>query len=349
MLNIKEPFLISCTLAACSFFLFCPPPLSAQCSANLDCSTCGGSGKIGCSVSGGAGCTTSCDTGCDGGVGCSQNCLHKPPVQLSGSCGGGSGQTFLSRPGLTIAGTQSVRAADFETVAYVPCAASNHAKLAHSRLLHVVSARQNQQPTRVTTDTIVSPSIPIEIRNVSVVTDALGLLKQTSYDIQNNGSNPLIAWDVRVEAFASPTDTQPFFAFDVTRDAWIGPQVSGVQPGANLRDSANISSTLASPAHVTMTVRYAEFADGTRLGPGASVVYQSILARREQVRHLVEEISTMSQRTDSAALISWLKRPRQQGESFASYSYRTLLGDIAKEQGMQAMMQEVTRTLQEKM
>lgn len=350
MLNTKKGFLRSCILAACSCLLFWPLPASAQCGANIDCSTCGGTGKVGCSVSGGAGCVTSCGSGCDSGIACAQSCKNKPPVLITGSCGGGGGQTLLSRPRSIIAGARSITAADFETVAYVPCAASNRAASPRTHLVYSASAyRYQQQGSHARIDTIVSSWIPIEIRNPSVVTDALGLLKETSYDIHNNGNSPLIAWDVRVEAFASSDETQPFFAFDVTRDAWIGPQVLGIQPGGSLHDGANVSSTLASPAHVTMTLRYAEFADGTRLGPGAAVVYQSILAHREEVRHVVEEISAMTQRNDPLALISWLKRPRQQGESFTAYSYRTLLGDIAKEQGSQAVTQEVSRKLQKKM
>ncbi len=257
------------TVVVLASFFFSMQLASAQCSATQNCALCNGSGTVSCTATGGAGCTTDCANGCPGASCCTQ-------------CPKGThcNEACCTVSGATASPNTFCNFTPVDAVAWV----RPRQKLlpaSYGRLEANRGATQSLPVQLPRVRTATPADIPVQISGVRPEMSSTGHLKTIHYTLANDGSAPLIAWRVIWAIYTGGRTDKPTLMVADRSDYWYGGASDVIASGAS--GQSWVCAAGSASAKVTLLrgyLDYAEFADGSRVGPAVAKVFPELEHRR---------------------------------------------------------------------
>lgn len=192
----------------------------------------------------------------------------------------------------------------------------------------------------------VPSTVPLEILNVQVTPTPSGM-SGMHYVLRNDSGQALIAAEIR---WTISTANGPAIIEANDSDAWM--KASGMlAPGAEMtyNEGALVSKGPSPVTGVAATITYAEFADGTRVGPDANgAVYQRLRADRLAVKTACQQLLGTYRTGGKEALLDAIHSIGTSAQTMAYREARMMLDQFLQKQGFDAMVQDLQRVAAQK-
>lgn len=192
----------------------------------------------------------------------------------------------------------------------------------------------------------VPSTVPLEILNVQVTPTPSGM-GGMSYALRNDSEQALVA--VEIKWTISGAASEKLVQVDDI-DAWTDPSGMLASDGDKVFHKGALRSKEATPVTgVTGTITYAEFADGTRVGPDANgVVYQQLRADRLALKAAYQQLLSTYSTGGKNALIEAIHSIGTSAQTMAYREARLTLGDSLQKKGFDSMLQDLQRVAAQK-
>ncbi len=267
----------------------------AQCTAQLNCSTCGGGqGTISCGEgSPPEGCSTGCSANCPG-VQCCTACKNFNRCNI-GCC------TASAAPSPNFL---CYFAPSFEAEWSAVTLGSIDASYFSTPSLPEDQAGENGG---------VSPEIrieaandlPVRISNVTPVLSKNGNLQAIAYEITNQGSSNLVAWRV-IWAVYVGGGSKPIAVVGEETDTWYGRDPDHLAVSASKAGRVCVSGSASPVSLLRGSVDYAEYSDGTRLGSAAPREFAHLQGERTARLRVYSDSLRIYETRGEQGLAAWL-------------------------------------------
>lgn len=197
------------------------------------------------------------------------------------------------------------------------------------------------RPSGVDVQVNVPSTVPLQLLNVEVNPSPSGM-SGMHYTLKNDSGQALVA--VEIKWTISMTTGSPMLEVS-DMDAWV--KASGMLgPGAEttFQEGSLVNKQSNPVTGVTGTITYAEFADGSRVGPDANgVVYHRLREDRLALKMAYQQILTTYNTGGREALLSTIQGIPSSAETMAHRVARINLDQSLQKKGIDATVQNLQR------